>query len=87
MEIRRGAGAYICGEESNDRIIEGKRGLPRHNHHTLLKRVYLEDQLDHNIETLFWIPEILTKGAKWFAGLGFNENHKGLDPTVYLVGY
>ena len=80
MEIRRGAGAYICGEESAMiESIEGKRGLPRHRPPYIAEKgLFGRPTLNHNIETLFWIPEILTKGAKWFAGLGFNENHKGV---------
>ena len=80
LEIRRGAGAYICGEESAMiESIEGKRGLPRHRPPYIAEKgLFGRPTLNHNIETLFWIPEILSKGAEWFAGLGFNENHKGV---------
>ena len=80
MEIRRGAGAYICGEESAMiESIEGKRGLPRHRPPYIAEKgLFGKPTLNHNIETLFWIPDILTKGAEWFANLGFNQNHKGI---------
>ena len=80
MEIRRGAGAYICGEESAMiESIEGKRGLPRHRPPYIAEKgLFGRPTLNHNIETLFWIPEILSKGSEWFSGLGFNENHKGV---------
>ncbi|MFL2802202.1 MAG: NADH-ubiquinone oxidoreductase-F iron-sulfur binding region domain-containing protein [Paracoccaceae bacterium] len=80
MEIRRGAGAYICGEESAMiESIEGKRGLPRHRPPYIAEKgLFGRPTLNHNIETLFWVPEILSKGAEWFANLGFNQNHKGV---------
>ena len=80
IEIRRGAGAYICGEESAMiESIEGKRGLPRHRPPYIAEKgLFGKPTLNHNIETLFWIPDILSKGADWFANLGFNNNHKGL---------
>ena len=80
MEIRRGAGAYICGEESAMiESIEGKRGLPRHRPPYIAEKgLFGKPTLNHNIETLFWVPEILSKGAEWFANLGFNQNHKGV---------
>ncbi|MBK6868620.1 MAG: NAD(P)H-dependent oxidoreductase subunit E [Burkholderiales bacterium] len=72
MELRRGAGAYICGEESAMiESIEGKRGEPR------LRPPYIAEvglfgrpTLEHNFETLFWVREILEKGPEWFAGHG-----------------
>ena len=80
IEIRRGAGAYICGEESAMiESIEGKRGLPRHRPPYIAEKgLFGRPTLNHNIETLFWIPDILSKGAEWFANLGFNQNHKGI---------
>jgi formate dehydrogenase len=59
--------------------IEGKRGLPRHRPPYIAEKgLFGKPTLNHNIETLFWIPDILSKGADWFANLGYNSNHKGL---------
>ena len=77
--LRRGAGAYICGEESAMlESIEGKRGMPR------LRPPYVAEQglfgkptLVHNMETLYWVRVILEKGADWFASQGRN-GRKGL---------
>ena len=74
FELRRGAGAYICGEESAMiESIEGKRGYPR-NRPPYIAEVGLFDRptLNHNVETLYWVPTILEKGAKWFADQGMN---------------
>jgi formate dehydrogenase len=74
IELRRGAGAYICGEESAMiESIEGKRGYPR-NRPPYIAEVGLfgRPTLNHNVETLYWVPEILEKGAKWFADHGVN---------------
>lgn len=79
VELRRGAGAYICGEESAMiESIEGKRGLPRHRP-PYVAQVGLFDQptLVHNVETVYWMPPILANGAEWFASQG-KEGHKGL---------
>ena len=79
IELRRGAGAYICGEESAMiESIEGKRGYPR-NRPPYIAEVGLfgRPTLNHNVETLFWVPEILEKGAAWFAEQGMNGG-KGL---------
>ena len=72
IELRRGAGAYICGEESAMiESIEGKRGEPR------LRPPYIAEvglfgrpTLEHNFETLFWVRAILEQGADWFASQG-----------------
>lgn len=79
IELRRGAGAYICGEESAMiESIEGKRGLPRHRPPYVAQvGVFNRPTLVHNVETVFWIPEILAKGAAWFADQG-KEGHKGV---------
>lgn len=77
--LRRGAGAYICGEESAMiESIEGKRGMPR------LRPPYVAQvglfgypTLEHNMETLYWVRDILEKGADWFAGHG-RHGRKGL---------
>lgn len=68
IELRRGAGAYICGEESAMiESIEGKRGMPRLRPPYIAERgLFDRPTLEHNMETLYWIPEILEKGADWF---------------------
>jgi NADH:ubiquinone oxidoreductase subunit F (NADH-binding)/NADH:ubiquinone oxidoreductase subunit E len=77
--IRRGAGAYICGEESAMiESIEGKRGLPRHRPPFVAQKgIFDKPTLVNNVESLHWVPEILTKGAAWFADQGEN-GRKGL---------
>ncbi len=79
IEIRRGAGAYICGEESAMiESIEGKRGMPR------LRPPYVAEvglfgrpTLEHNCESLFWIRDIVDRGPEWFDSQGRN-GRKGL---------
>ncbi|MDH3389664.1 MAG: NAD(P)H-dependent oxidoreductase subunit E [Gammaproteobacteria bacterium] len=79
IEIRRGAGAYICGEESAMiESIEGKRGMPR------LRPPYVAQvglfglpTLEHNCESLFWIRDVIEKGSEWFDSQGRN-GRKGL---------
>ena len=79
IHMRRGAGAYICGEESAMiESIEGKRGMPR------LRPPYVAQvglfgypTLEHNMETLYWVRDILEKGAEWFTAHGRN-GRKGL---------
>ncbi len=96
IQLRRGAGAYICGEESAMiESIEGKRGVPR------LRPPYVAEvglfshpTLEHNMETLFWVRDIIEKGAEWFASQGANQR-QGLrsfsvsgrvkQPGVYLA--
>ena len=82
--IRRGAGAYICGEESAMiESIEGKRGLPRHKPPFVSKvGLFGKPTLNHNIETVFWVPDILEKGHEWFSNQG-KKGHKG--PHSYSV--
>jgi formate dehydrogenase len=79
LTVRRGAGAYICGEESAMiESIEGKRGLPRHRPPYVAQvGVFGRPTLVNNIETLYWVPAILEKGAAWFASQGKN-GAKGL---------
>ena len=79
IHLRRGAGAYICGEESAMiESIEGKRGMPRlRPPYVAQVGLFGRPTLEHNFETLYWIPEILAKGAAWFAGHGRN-GRKGL---------
>jgi len=96
IELRRGAGAYICGEESAMiESIEGKRGLPR------LRPPYIAEQglfgrptLEHNTESLYWVPELLEKGAAWFTSQGrrgrqglrsFSLSGRVRRPGVYLA--
>jgi len=72
LQLRRGAGAYICGEESAMiESIEGKRGMPR------LRPPYVAEvglfgrpTLEHNMETLYWVRDIIEKGADWFTSQG-----------------
>ena len=79
VHLRRGAGAYICGEESAMiESIEGKRGLPRHRPPYVSQNgIFGRPTLVNNVETLYWIPVIVEKGADWFAGHGRNGG-KGL---------
>ena len=78
IELRRGAGAYICGEESAMiESIEGKRGLPRHRPPYIAEvGLFGRPTLNHNVETLWWIRDILENGPEWFADQG-KENHPG----------
>jgi formate dehydrogenase len=74
IHLRRGAGAYICGEESAMlESIEGKRGLPRHKP-PFPSQVGLfgRPTLINNVETLFWVRDIVERGAEWFTGEGRN---------------
>jgi NADH:ubiquinone oxidoreductase subunit F (NADH-binding)/NADH:ubiquinone oxidoreductase subunit E len=79
LHIRRGAGAYICGEESAMiESIEGKRGLPRHRPPYVAQvGLFGRPTLVNNIETLYWVPDILKRGAAWFVEQGRN-GAKGL---------
>jgi formate dehydrogenase len=79
VHLRRGAGAYICGEESAMiESIEGKRGLPRHRPPYVAQvGLFGRPTLVNNVETLYWVPEILARGAAWFADQGKN-GAKGL---------
>lgn len=74
IELRRGAGAYICGEESAMlESIEGKRGLPRHRPPYIAEKgLFGRPTLNHNVETLYWLRDILENGAAWFAVQGRN---------------
>jgi len=96
IHLRRGAGAYICGEESAMiESIEGKRGMPR------LRPPYVAQvglfgypTLEHNMETVYWVRDILEKGAEWFTAHG-RRGRKGLrsfsvsgrvrEPGVHLA--
>ena len=69
IDLRRGAGAYICGEESAMiESIEGKRGMPRlRPPYVAQVGLFGRPTLEHNFETLYWVRDILEKGADWFA--------------------
>ena len=79
IHLRRGAGAYICGEESAMiESIEGKRGMPRvRPPYVAQVGLFGRPTLEHNMETLYWVRDILEKGAQWFAGHG-RHGRKGL---------
>ena len=96
IELRRGAGAYICGEESALlESLEGKRGMPRHRPPYIAEKgLFGNPTLAHNMETLYWIREIIEKSADWFASQG-QKGRKGLrsysvsgrvrKPGVYIA--
>jgi formate dehydrogenase len=79
IDLRRGAGAYICGEESAMiESIEGKRGLPRlRPPYVAQVGLFGRPTLEHNFETLHWVRELLEKGGAWFASHG-RLGRKGL---------
>lgn len=72
IDLRRGAGAYICGEESAMlESLEGKRGLPRHRPpYAAEVGLFGYPTLIHNVETVYWVREIARRGAQWFSGQG-----------------
>jgi formate dehydrogenase len=72
IELRRGAGAYICGEESAMiESIEGKRGEPRMRPPYVAEvGLFGRPTLEHNFETLYWVRDIVEKGPQWFTGFG-----------------
>ena len=96
IQLRRGAGAYICGEESAMiESIEGKRGMPRlRPPYVAQVGLFGRPTLEHNMESLYWIRDIVDNGASWFAGQGRN-GRKGLrsfsvsgrvvKPSVHLA--
>jgi NADH:ubiquinone oxidoreductase subunit F (NADH-binding)/NADH:ubiquinone oxidoreductase subunit E len=75
LHLRRGAGAYICGEESAMiESIEGKRGLPRHRPPYLAQvGLFGRPTLEQNVETLFWLRDIVEKGPTWMTSQGRRE--------------
>ena len=79
IHLRRGAGAYICGEESAMiESIEGKRGMPRlRPPYVAQVGLFGRPTLEHNFETLYWVRDILQKGPEWFASHG-RRGRKGL---------
>ncbi len=96
VELRRGAGAYICGEESAMiESIEGKRGLPRHRPPYVAEMgLFGRPTLVHNVETLHWVARICREGPQILSGVERN-GRKGLRsysvsgrvarPGVYLL--
>jgi len=74
LEVRRGAGAYICGEESSMiESIEGKRGIPRNRPPYVAEvGIFGRPTLVNNLETLYWVRDIVEKGADWFSSAGTN---------------
>ncbi len=96
IHLRRGAGAYICGEESAMvESIEGKRGMPRLRPPFLAEvGLFGRPTLEHNMETVFWVRDIIEKGANWFADSGrngrkglrsFSVSGRVLKPGVHLA--
>ena len=79
IDLRRGAGAYICGEESAMiESIEGKRGEPRMRPPYIAEvGLFSRPTLAHNFETLYWVRDIVQKGPAWFSGHG-RHDRKGL---------
>ncbi len=74
IHLRRGAGAYICGEESAMiESIEGKRGMPRQRPPYVAQvGLFGRPTLEHNMETLYWVRDLLERGADWFTEQGRN---------------
>ena len=96
LHLLRGAGAYICGEESAMiESIEGKRGEPRLRPPFVAEvGVFGRPTLEHNMETLHWVPKILAKGGEWFAKQGrrgrvglrsFSVSGRVRNPGVYVA--
>lgn len=79
IHLRRGAGAYICGEESAMvESIEGKRGMPRLRPPFLAEvGLFGRPTLEHNMESVYWVRDIVEKGPEWFASYG-RHDRKGL---------
>ena len=75
LHLRRGAGAYICGEESAMiESIEGKRGLPRHRPPYVAQvGLFGRPTLEQNVETMYWIRDIIDKGAAWATSQGRHD--------------
>ena len=96
IDLRRGAGAYICGEESAMiESIEGKKGLPRHRPPFVAQvGVFNRPTLVHNVETLYWVSKICREGPQILNSIEKN-GRKGLrsysvsgrvaKPGVYLL--
>ncbi len=96
IDLRRGAGAYICGEESAMiESIEGKRGLPRHRPPYVAQvGIFNRPTLVHNIETLYWIARICREGPEVFSSIekngrrglrSFSVSGRVANPGVHLL--
>ena len=96
LHLRRGAGAYICGEESSlMESIEGKRGLPRHKPpYPFQVGLFGRPTLINNVETLYWIRDLIERGAEWWKSHGrngrvglrsFSVSGRVKDPGVKLA--
>jgi formate dehydrogenase len=96
VHLRRGAGAYICGEESAMiESMEGKRPLPRHRPpYVSTVGLFGRPTLNHNVETVYWVRDIMERGADWFAAQGrrgrkgmrsFSVSGRVKDPGVKLA--
>ncbi|MBU2360760.1 MAG: NAD(P)H-dependent oxidoreductase subunit E, partial [Alphaproteobacteria bacterium] len=96
VDLRRGAGAYICGEESAMiESIEGKRGIPRHRPpYVAQKGIFGRPTLVHNVETLIWIAKVLREGPQILADVAHNGRNglrnysvsgRVAAPGVYLL--
>ena len=96
IHLRRGAGAYICGEESAMiESIEGKRGLPRHRPPYVAEvGLFGRPTLVNNVETLYWVRDIVERGPDWFSSQGrngrkgfrsFSVSGRVKDPGVKLA--
>src|SRR5579885_1970012 len=77
LHLRRGAGAYICGEESAMiESIEGKRGLPRHRPPYVAQvGLFGRPTLEQNVETLYWVRDIVEKGPAWATSQGRRDSN------------
>ncbi|MDD9876961.1 MAG: NAD(P)H-dependent oxidoreductase subunit E [Magnetovibrio sp.] len=91
LHLRRGAGAYICGEESAMlESIEGKRGLPRNRPpFPAQEGLFKRPTLINNVETMFWLRDIVEKGADWYQEQGrphfFSVSGRVKEPGVKLA--
>jgi NADH-quinone oxidoreductase subunit F len=85
MYVHRGAGAYICGEETGMlESLEGKRGQPRVKPpFPAVVGAFGQPTVINNVETLCNVPHILTRGADWFKGIGTDEKNTG--PKLYAI--
>jgi NADH-quinone oxidoreductase subunit F len=82
--VHRGAGAYICGEETSlIESIEGKRGFPRLKPpYPAVEGLFGKPTIVNNVETLACLPHIINRGAKWFASIGRPQN---TGPKLFCV--
>jgi len=91
LHLRRGAGAYICGEESGMlESIEGKRGLPRNRPPFPAQAgLWGRPTLINNVETVYWLPKIIENGAQWYQDQGrphfFSVSGRVKNPGVKLA--